>query len=695
MELRWCHLAVLASLCLLSCVDARFIVEKGAIQIRFPDAAKRSFPNGFDTSLANFGSPKYGGEVVGTLLYVDKAYGEDFECSPVECKYGCQDFKDADPSFALDTKSGTQYIMLIDRGPQTPGVKPCKFAYKVWNAQQAGAIGVIVVNYDERSTTMEAPDDEDRSLKYLQNITVPAAFVTRSVGEHLKGLIKPTSGHSHPKVIVTLDWTDLLPRNEVVEWEFWSNSNDMCGPVCDVQKAFIKEFRGVAQDFEENKWTRFTPHYLVWVCPDSYQKSDECKSQCIRKGRYCTPDPDGDTTKGYSGRDVVQENLRQLCVYQLANDGGKPWLWWDYVTRFGEECTMAGKTYDEACAEKVFTDIGGEHWSSLGALRKCIGDPDSDRPSDILDKEMIGQRGDDKTGEVYILPTIRINGGQYRGKLSYTEVLRAVCAGFNKNNEPAACNKVGEDDCRVDALGYMDCKDRTDGMTVCRDTFAGYTCECGSGFISHKDAKSGKEECLDINECLATDPSQLSPDCSCERCACQNIYGGYKCIKDLADECAVRHGGCWHQDLYVGSSKQTFSACTDNLAAVKEAAAHGKDIKDMPLHTCECPSGCFIQKGSAAKGITCEPRCDLAQCDMKAGVCAGGTATSSGGMQLWSVLLTSILVAGSLVGAAYAVYQFRIRTAMHQEIRDIMRQYMPLQEADGAPPGAGGVDGGH
>lgn len=61
-------------------------------------------------------------------------------------------------------------------------------------------------------------------------------------------------------------------------------------------------------------------------------------------------------------------------------------------------------------------------------------------------------------------------------------------------------------------------------------------------------------------------------------------------------------------------------------------------------------------------------------------------------MQLWSVLLTSILVAGSLVGAAYAVYQFRIRTAMHQEIRDIMRQYMPLQEADG-PPATAGVDG--
>ncbi len=63
-------------------------------------------------------------------------------------------------------------------------------------------------------------------------------------------------------------------------------------------------------------------------------------------------------------------------------------------------------------------------------------------------------------GEVYILPTIRINTGQYRGKLSYYEVLRAICAGFNKHNEPAACNRVGEDDCRIGAAGQRDCASR-------------------------------------------------------------------------------------------------------------------------------------------------------------------------------------------------------------------------------------------
>ena len=48
-----------------------------------------------------------------------------------------------------------------------------------------------------------------------------------------------------------------------------------------------------------------------------------------------------------------QENLRQLCVFKLANASGQPWQWWDYVTRFANECKMSEQKYNEECAEKV------------------------------------------------------------------------------------------------------------------------------------------------------------------------------------------------------------------------------------------------------------------------------------------------------------------------------------------------------
>ena len=46
--------------------------------------------------------------------------------------------------------------------------------------------------------------------------------------------------------------------------------------------------------------------HRVGVPRESYRSSDECQSQCIHDGRYCTPDPDGDLQAGYSGKDIVQ-----------------------------------------------------------------------------------------------------------------------------------------------------------------------------------------------------------------------------------------------------------------------------------------------------------------------------------------------------------------------------------------------------
>ena len=53
----------------------------------------------------------------------------------------------------------------------------------------------------------------------------------------------------------------------------------------------------------------------------------------------------------------------------------------------------ADQVHAVAAAAQVFKEIGGEEWSSMSSLRQCIGDPDSNSPSDIMDAEMAGQRG--------------------------------------------------------------------------------------------------------------------------------------------------------------------------------------------------------------------------------------------------------------------------------------------------------------
>lgn len=105
----------------------------------------------------------------------------------------------------------------------------------------------------------------------------------------------------------------------------------------------------------------------------------------------------------------MQENLRQLCVFDLAKKAGRQFLWWvawwvvvggwgacgsrwvkacgwlpapprslcpparlpaprprwDYVTLFGQHCDMESHKYGQECAEKVFEQVG---ISSAGVL---------------------------------------------------------------------------------------------------------------------------------------------------------------------------------------------------------------------------------------------------------------------------------------------------------------------------------------
>lgn len=231
----------------------------------------------------------------------------------------------------------------------------CFFALKVWNAQNAGASAVLVADdIEEALITMDTPEEDSRSAQYIENITIPSALIEKSFGEKLKKAL-----NSGEMVNVNLDWREAVPHpDDRVEYELWTNSNDECGFKCDMLMEFVKDFKGAAQILEKGGYTQFTPHYITWYCPQAFTISKQCKSQCINHGRYCAPDPEQDFSRGYEGKDVVLENLRQLCVFRVANETKKPWVWWDYVTDFQIRCPMKEKKYNKDCAENVIKSLG-------------------------------------------------------------------------------------------------------------------------------------------------------------------------------------------------------------------------------------------------------------------------------------------------------------------------------------------------
>lgn len=315
-------------------------------------------------------------------------------------------------------------------------------------------------NKQEDLITMDSPDDDPVASQYLANISIPSALITKDFGDKLKKALS-----NNEMVTMKLDWRESLPHpDERVEYEFWTNSNDECGPKCDAQVEFVRDFKGVAQILERGGYTQFTPHYITWYCPQAFIESKQCKAQCINNGRYCAPDPEQDFTKGYDGKQVVTENLRQLCVFKATNESSprQPWKWWDFVTDFQIRCPMKDNKYGPECAEEVIrslckgfnplctpflvflnTLIHTSEWffsskrilmsviiqpldasltlpvGSLAidveAVRKCMGDPNLDADNPVLKNEQDAQVGQGTRGDVTILPTLIVNQRQYRG----------------------------------------------------------------------------------------------------------------------------------------------------------------------------------------------------------------------------------------------------------------------------------------
>ncbi|KAF5183208.1 Vacuolar-sorting receptor [Thalictrum thalictroides] len=597
--------------CLISSSLSRFVVEKNSLTVTSPDSIKGTH----DSAIGNFGIPQYGGSMAGTVVY------------PKENQKGCKSFDDFGISFK--TKSGgLPTIVLVERGD-------CLFALKVWNAQNAGASAALVAdNIDEPLITMDSPQEDGASAKYIENITIPSALIDKEFGEKLK---KSISGGD--MVNINLDWREAVPHpDDRVEYELWTNSNDECGTKCDMLMEFVKDFKGAAQILEKGGYTQFTPHYITWYCPQAFTVSKQCKSQCINHGRYCAPDPEQDFSSGYEGKDVVVENLRQLCVYRVAKEMDKAWAWWDYVTDFQIRCPMKQKKYNKECADTVIKSLGVD----IKKIEKCMGDSNADSDNPVLKEEQNAQVGKGTRGDVTILPTLVVNNRQYRGKLAKGAVLKAICSGFEETTEPAVClsDDIETNECLDNNGGCW--QDKVSNVTACKDTFRGKVCECP-----------------------LVDGVQFKGD-------------GYSaCEASGPGRCKINNGGCWH-DTRAG---QTYSAC---------AEAGGSNCKCPPgfkgdgVKSCEDVDECNEKKACQCPECSCKNTWGSYDCS-----CSGDllyikdhdtciSKKASEGKSAWTAVWVILIGLAMAAGGAYLIYKYRIRRYMDSEIRAIMAQYMPL-----------------
>ncbi|KDD75638.1 hypothetical protein H632_c577p0, partial [Helicosporidium sp. ATCC 50920] len=472
------RLLVVALVVLFACqgaLGATFKVETNAFRIKEPASVAQSF----SSAIGDFGVPLYGGTLVGRVGQLSN--NED----------GCGEIS------ALP--EGTDTLLVVRGG--------CFFVEKAYNAQLAGARAVIVADHTEEALlTMALPEDRPDIAALSQRVSIPTVLVTKSTGDALrKGIKQAPRG-----TVVEMDWSESIvhPDNRV-EWEMWLSTPGWCGPTCAATTSFLGAFKENAQSLERGGYTKFTPHVLLARC-SSWSSPRACATDCIRGGRYCAVGASSlSSDPPRTGRDVVLQDLRAMCVFKILQDGGEGWRWWDYASAFSATCSPRAAVYDADCADRALKSAGVE----LAAVADCMGNPDTDAPLQVLEQELEASAGADGVGRVIMLPTLAVNTNQYRGRLDAPSVLRALCAGFAEGTEPTACLASGlnVDECTA---GTDDCW-RGEGFSACQDTFRGWTCKCPEGF------KGDGHQCEDVDECaLGTH--------NCDQ-ICHNVPGSFQC----------------------------------------------------------------------------------------------------------------------------------------------------------------------
>ncbi|KAH8484710.1 hypothetical protein H0E87_026459 [Populus deltoides] len=157
----------------------RFVVEKNSLKLTSPESLKGVY----ECAIGNFGVPQYGGTLVGTVVY------------PKANQKACKGFDDVGISFK-SRPGGLPTFVLADRGD-------CYLTLKAWSAQNGGAAAILVADDKvEPLIIMDTPEEEHADAAYVQNITIPSALISKSLGDSIKKALSDGE-----MVSMSLDWT--------------------------------------------------------------------------------------------------------------------------------------------------------------------------------------------------------------------------------------------------------------------------------------------------------------------------------------------------------------------------------------------------------------------------------------------------------------------------------------------------------
>ena len=348
------------------------------------------------SSLANFGNPPYGSVIVGRV-FNPMLPSEVMGCGPLSAI----DFSVGDPDLIITP------ILLLDRGN-------CSFVQKVRHAQDIGASAVVIAdssNEDPRGVLMS--DDGTGG-----NLNIPTFLIKKDDAALFRTTMEEIAYRGVVSLTLSFEMQHGLTN---VTYDVWMSSDQ------ELVRSFLNDFSQYARKLD--KVTVFTPHYVLWYCSEcrkgGYKKDN---LDCVSSGRYCAPDPDG--VGPLTGKHVVLEDLRQICVYQKAKA-----KWWDYIEVMNATCPT--EKFNSDCAVSAL----GSAKIDKDEIQACMDDSFETPTNTSTDNSLLRKERDEliKAG-IFFFPAVIVNSQTMRGDVEAIEVVQAVCAGFQER--PRECFEI-------------------------------------------------------------------------------------------------------------------------------------------------------------------------------------------------------------------------------------------------------------
>eukprot|EP01054_Gregarina_sp_Poly1_P011167 Gregarina_sp_Poly_1__11166@NODE_909_length_5750_cov_103_012845_g648_i0_p2_GENE_NODE_909_length_5750_cov_103_012845_g648_i0NODE_909_length_5750_cov_103_012845_g648_i0_p2_ORF_typecomplete_len520_score80_33PA/PF02225_22/8_5e12_NODE_909_length_5750_cov_103_012845_g648_i031364695 len=392
------------------------ILSPASLQKVFADGGERETPNGIIVaSTATFGTPAYGESFVGKLLLINNTSCE-------------ADYEDQLKQYNITvgekhTGNALRDVFLIPRGK-------CSFVQKVAVAEKMGADAVII---------MDSPDSQWTRRQIVQviladdgngqRISIPSVLVEKNDGAALAA-----ADYSAAPPLINMEWN--LPQTYLVRVDFWTSSGSAeANKFLAAMEPLVARLKGSIN---------FKPHYYILRLQPDLKEDESASVMCFRGNtELCAPPPDFGTG-ALTSQNVLEENIRQLCLLKLYSDpvavpdpdyeGEVTYskVWWDYIVRFPKECPLkiaeqsGDRKFGTSCSERVMKAVGADP----AVVKNCV------------EEQALALLQTERDNNAWGVMSLRVNGARFSGNLESSLVLKAMCSAFEK--EPEECAEAAK-----------------------------------------------------------------------------------------------------------------------------------------------------------------------------------------------------------------------------------------------------------